>query len=78
MRKNTTFFLDKRVRPEFRRLIRKYPTYNELAEFLGTSPNNVAKQKQRGYLSVKFAKIAETNSDGKYKARLLSKRGEIQ
>jgi hypothetical protein len=66
------------VRPEFRKLIKAYKNYDALADFLGAGANNLAAMKKRGYMSVKFAKLAEELSDGKYIARKLAKRGEIQ
>jgi len=70
--------LTNKVRPEFRKLIKAFRNHDAIAEFLGTTANNVAAMKKRGFLSVKFAKIAEANSEGKYSARKLSKRGEDQ
>ena len=70
--------LTNQVRPEFRKLIKAFRNYDSLADFLGTTANNMAWMKKRGYMSIKFAKLAEESSDGKYTARLLAKRGEIQ
>jgi len=69
--------LSNKIRPEFRKLIKAFRNHDALADFLGTSANNMAVTKRRGYLSVNLAKIAEIKSEGKYIARLLAKRGEI-
>jgi hypothetical protein len=70
--------LTNQTRPEFRKLIKAFRNYDALADYLGTSANNLAAMKKRGYMSVNVAKDAEKLSEGKYKAKMLAKRGEIQ
>jgi hypothetical protein len=69
--------LNKKIRPELRKLIKAFRNHDALAEYLGTSANNMAVMKRRGYLSVALAHKAEAESEGKYSARMLAKRGEI-
>lgn len=70
--------LSKKIRPEFRKLIKAFKNWDDLAEYLSTSANNMAAMKKRGYMSVVLAHKAEELSEGKYTARLLAKRGEIE
>ena len=79
---NMRIKLNNNVRPEFRKMINALRSYDAIAEFLSTegnkvTANNVAVMKKRGYLSIRLAKDAETNSEGKYKAKMLAQRGEI-
>lgn len=67
-----------KIRPEFRRLLKDFRTWQALADYLGTSVPNVGMMKSRGYMSVRLAEFVEVESDGKYKCRLLAKRGEIK
>ena len=66
------------IRPEFRRLLKAYRTYKELAAMLRTSQANVGMMKMRGYMPAKFARQADMMSFGKYKAKMLARRGEIK
>jgi len=67
------------VRPEFQLLIMNFRTLKALADWLGNgmTPTNMAQCKCRGYLPVKYAKIAERKSRHKYSAKLLAKEGEL-
>lgn len=81
--------LNNNVRPEFRRLIKQFRNFNDLAEWLlSDNPNadkdtirklelNLAQCKMRGYLPVKYAKIADRQSGGNFKAKLLAMKGEL-
>jgi len=66
------------IRPEFRRLLKEMRTLKGCADFLGTTWQNVAVMKGRGYLGVKHALKAEAMSFSDYKARLLAKRCELK
>jgi len=66
-----------KIRPEFRKLLKEYRTWQALADLLGTSVANVGMMKGRGFMSVRLAEEAELFTQGKYTARLLAKRGEL-
>lgn len=70
-------FAGKKIRPEFKKLLKEYRTYKRLADLLDTTPANIGVMKNRGYMSAPLAEKAESMTAGKYKARMLAKRGEI-
>ena len=70
--------LNNDIRPEFRRLLREMKTLKGCADFLGTTWQNVAVMKGRGYMGTKWAKVVETKTYGDYKARMLAKRGKLK
>jgi len=71
--------LTNKIRPEFCKLIIDFRSLVALSEWLGHGMNksNMAQCKCRGYLPVKYAKIAERKSKYKYSAKLLAKEGEL-
>lgn len=70
--------INSKMRPEFRRFAKQFGTHAAMADFLGCSVDNSMQMKSRGYLSVKFARVAEQRSGGKFKAKLMAMKGEIR
>ncbi len=75
MPKNITTKVTKRMRPEFRRLMKDYNNdCKSVAKFLETTQSNVWAMRSRGHMSEEMAYRAGLWSLGEYDSDLLSKR----
>ena len=70
--------IPRKVRPEFRRLLKDYIYETDLAIVLNTTPQNIHIQKMRGFMSKRMAILAEEMTNGMFSAKLLAKKGALR